>query len=467
MDQATTRRPVDPIQERIAQYSSAFRFDAMSARDVHATKVRVIDTIGSLLGGFDGPPSRIARTTATHFRSDSGATILGTVEKATPDVAAFVNGTAARYVEMNDIYFARAFFGGHPSDVVMPVLAAAEQADASGRDLLAGVALAYEIYSRVGDATKIPGFDQTNFVSMASAMGAGKMMGLSHAQLYEALSMAVVPNNALQQSRTGHLTMWKAVAAGQAARAGVFAAMLARDGMEGANLPFVGEAAWCKHVAGNAFTMGPMGNEGDEPLRIHESVIKMHPACGMTLSSIMATEKIVAQVPDRAAIERITVETFEGARQLCGIGEHCWNPLDRETADHSIPYVVAATLMHGTITAHQFDDDYLWDPELRALLGKVDVVVLDEFTRAFDQRPSRQQTRVRIRKRNGSEVIGESGGELGDLNNPRSDQEIEAKFRNLASPVLADGQVRTALDLLWKVDTVSDVAVIARAIRFT
>src|SRR3972149_1941733 len=94
-----------------------------------------------------------------------GATVIGTRMKTTPDMAAFVNATTARYVEMNDAYHRPGVpNGGHPSDVLTPVLAAAEHAQASGREFIAGVALAYEVYLRVADRVRIPGFDYTNFV---------------------------------------------------------------------------------------------------------------------------------------------------------------------------------------------------------------------------------------------------------------------------------------------------------------
>ena len=140
----------------------------------------------------------------------------------------------------------------------MPVLGVAEHSRAGGQDFItrAGPRLR-GLSADVGRGTT-PGFDCANFCCMGAALGAGKLLASSRRQLAECLSMAVVPNNALNQARTGHLSMWKAVAAGQAGRAGVFAAMLAQAGMKGPHAPFEGKAGWCNHVARKSFFAGDL-----------------------------------------------------------------------------------------------------------------------------------------------------------------------------------------------------------------
>jgi 2-methylcitrate dehydratase len=212
----------------------------------------------------------------------NGATVIGTGFRTSPDLAAFVNGTTARYVEMNDVYHWPGSSGGHPSDVLMPIFAAAEHARASGRDFITAVVLGYEVYLRLSDAVKAPGFDAANFCCMGAALGAGKMLGLDGDGLAECLSMAVVPNNALNQARTGYLSMWKAVAAGQSGRAGVFAALLAQAGMRGPHMPFEGKAGWSDHVARGPVALDTFGGPGT-PFKIHDTLIKPRASCATTI----------------------------------------------------------------------------------------------------------------------------------------------------------------------------------------
>src|SRR5262245_26132453 len=96
-------KPVDSIQQRLATYACELRYEHLPPEVIHAVKVRVIDTLGALIGGFHGEPSRIARDIAAQMPDPGGATIIGTRWKTTPDMAAFANAIAARYVEMNDV----------------------------------------------------------------------------------------------------------------------------------------------------------------------------------------------------------------------------------------------------------------------------------------------------------------------------------------------------------------------------
>lgn len=458
----TVNKALDSIQERLTGYACALTYDQLSPVAIHACKVRIIDTLGALVGGFFGDPCRIARNLAARMPDAAGATVLGTRMKTTLDMAAFVNSTTSRYVELNDVYHWPGSSGGHPSDVLTPVLAAAEHARRSGRDLITGVVLAYEVYLRIADAVHTPGFDSTNFCCLGTAVAAGKMLGLTREQLSHCISMAVVPNNALNQGRTGHLSMWKAVAAGQAGRAGVFAAMLAREGMQGPHLPFEGKAGWCNHVARQRFSLEEMGGNGT-PFKVGDTLIKPRSSCATTISSILAAEKVAASLEDIKDVKRVTVEVYKLAKNNMGTGEHHWNPDSRETADHSIPYVTAAALMDKAVTPRSFNDAHISDPELRSLIQKIEVVANDEFTRAYERLPVVHRTRVTLVTNDGKRLVGESGGDMGDLSEHKSDVQIADKFRNLTQDLLGAKQVNAILDCLWNLEDLPDVAKIPPA----
>jgi len=457
----SVNKAVDSIQQRLTSYACSLNYDALSREAIHATKVRVIDTLGALIGGFYGESCQIARNVAAQMPNPDGATVIGTRMKTTPDMAAFVNATTARYVEMNDAYHRPGVFAGHPSDVLTPVLAAAEHAQASGREFIVGVALAYEVHLRIADTVDIAGFDYTNFVGLGTAVAAGKLFGLTRDQLSHCISMAVVPNNALLQSRTGHLSMFKAVAAGQAGRAGVFAALLARAGMEGPHLPFEGKAGWCSHVSRKSFSLDTMGGNGTS-FRVQETLIKPRASCGTTQSSILAAEKVALRrnIKD---VKQVTVEVYQEAMERCATGEQHWNPDSRETADHSIPYVVAATLMDGTVTPRQFDDAHIWNPELRALMQKIEVVENEEFTNAYERLPVEHRTRITVVTCGGQRLVGETGGGEDDVAAQKSDAQIEEKFRGLSEEFLGAKRVNTILDRLWHLEDFENVAEIPPA----
>ena len=455
----------DAIQSQLSSYAAQLRYEDLNPDTIHAAKVRVIDTLAALIGGFFGEASRTARDLAARMPQAAGATVIGTRLTTSPDMAAFVNGTTARYVEMNDVYHWPGSSGGHPSDVLMPVFGVAECERASGQELILSIVLAYEIYLRMSDAIRTPGFDCANFCCMGAALGAGKLLGLSPDQLAECLSMAVVPNNALNQARTGHLSMWKAVAAGQSGRGGVFAALLAQAGMKGPHAPFEGKAGWCNHVARKSFTIEALGGRST-PFKIHDTLIKPRASCATTISSILAAEKAAASIVRVDDIEKVTVEVYERAKTGMGTGEHHWNPDSRETADHSIPYVVAASLIDKRLTPSSFSDARLWSPELRSLLPRIEVVTNDEFTAAYERVPVEHRTRVTVTLHGGKCTVGEAGGDKGDLSQAKTDAEIEDKFRALTEGVLGSKRVDAVLDALWKLETAEDVSRIPRMLAF-
>ena len=455
-------KAVDSIQARLTDYACDLTYADLSPEAIHGAKARIIDTLGALVAGFFGEPCRIARDLAAQMPCDNGATVMGTRMKTTLDMAAFVNGIMARDPELTDMNFLPGSFGGHPSDALPPVLSVAEHAQASGRDLLTASVLTYESYLRMADVFHNKAFDYTVLVVLGSAIGAGKLLGLSREQLSHCISMAVVPNVILRQVRTGHLSMYKCAVTGQAGRAGVFAAMLAQAGMEGPHLPFEGKAGWCDHVARERFALTEMGGK-DTPFRIISTLIKPRPSSGPTIPSILAAEK-VAPLINVNDVQSILVEVHRITMEFGARGRHFWTPESRETADHSVPYVVACALIDGTVTLRSFDDAHLWNPQLRALMQKIEVVENDEFTQAYDRQPQQHRTRVTVVTTSGERFVGEVGTAQDSLGQHLDDAKIAAKFRGLAEDALGTKRVDHILEMLWNLERIDDVCSIAPAL---
>ena len=223
----------------MAAYIAGLDPTALPVPLLHDCKRRIIDTIGCAIGAFDAEPVQIARTYATRFAANDGATILGTSHRTVPELAAFANSVASRYIEGNDTFPGG---GGHPSDALLPVLGVAEASGASGRTAIAAIMLAYEVHAYLFRAYPMRphALDYVIYTAAAAAAGAAKVLDLSAEQTANAVSLSIVPNLALDVSRRGHLTMWKGVAAPNAARNGVAAAYLAAAGMTAPPTPFEG-----------------------------------------------------------------------------------------------------------------------------------------------------------------------------------------------------------------------------------
>jgi 2-methylcitrate dehydratase len=457
--------PVDSLQERIADYAEALRYDSLPAETIAAAKTRIADTFAALVAGFSAEPSQIARRAARVMGAGSDASIVGTAERATVEMAAFANATASRYAELNDTYHWPGASGGHPSDMILPLFNIAEFTGSTGSDLIAAVVLAYELYLRISDQTKLPGFDQTNFALIGTAAGAGKLLGLSGSQMRHCLSMAVVPNCALLQARVDDLSMWKAVAAGQAGKAAITAARFALEGMEGPFLPFEGTAGWLDHVAHGRFKLDELG--GDRvPFKIGETIIKRRACCGTTISTALAAEDAYAKLQgiDSGTISKVIVETYKMAHAEHGLERHHWTPTTRETADHSVPFVAAVALRDGHVGPGQFDEVHLADPEVRAVLNVLECVENPDFTRQYDQTPVIHRTSVKVTTSMGAQVVGESGGPFGDIGDPFTRAELEQKFSGLTEEFLGPSRSRAALEQLWGLDELTDLREVAQSL---
>src|SRR5882724_11046270 len=198
---------MDHSTQCIAEFTDRLTFEDLPAEVVHDCKRRIIDTIGCAVAAFDAEPVRIARAVATRASADNGATVIGTSHRTLPELAAFANSVASRYLEGNDTYPGG---GGHPNDNLLPVLAIAEASRASAQTTITAIVLAYEVHRYLFRAFPMRkhALDYVLYNAVASAAGAAKVLGLSLPQTANAISLAAVPNLGTDISRRGHLTMW-------------------------------------------------------------------------------------------------------------------------------------------------------------------------------------------------------------------------------------------------------------------
>ncbi len=264
-----------PLAERLAAYAQALRYDDLDAATVERVKVHVIDTIGCGIGAFEERAVGICREVA--LAVPGTAAVIGTRRRTTPDLAAFANGAAFRFLDFNDTYVGR--FAVHPSDTIAACLAVAEAERASAQDLIAAIALAYEVNCRLVDSLDIAtrGWDPPVLGLPAVALAAGKLMKLDPERLTHAVSLAINDHIPMAQTRVQTLSDWKGLAAAEAARNAVFAALLARGGVTGPSPIFEGRSGFFKQVSGPAnVDVDSFGRRG-VPFRIHECSLKAYP----------------------------------------------------------------------------------------------------------------------------------------------------------------------------------------------
>ncbi len=431
----------------IAEHAQCTRFSDLPAPVVTLCKHSIVDAFGCALGGMHAEPSKIARDFALRTSLPHGARVMGTDHRTLPELAAFANGVMVRYLDANDAFQGG---GGHPSDMLSAILAAAEMTGADGRELVTAVALAYDVYYNLWRTARVRsrGIDHVFYAVAGAAVGAAKALRLDSARIAHALSLGIVPNIALDATRYGVLGMWKGCAGGNAARNGLFAALLAQQGMTAPEKPIEGDHGLHKLVGD--FSLLPFS--ADRPHGLHEVTLKCFPAEGHALSPMTVALELAQQIDNPDDIEKITIYTYWFAWEVIGREPEKWRPTTREAADHSMPYIVAALLVERKFSEKIYSEQCLKNPRIRRLLETVEVKEDGALTKRF---PERMPCRIEVQFKNGQRKIAETDYPRGHYSNPMNGDEVSAKFRGYAAEVLASDQTEALLSALWALEDVA------------
>ena len=444
---------MDTTTRLLSNYSSQLTYEDLDSATVHQVKRTLIDTLGCAMGGFLSEPAEIARVLAASVAGNPAARVLGTADFSSVDMAAFANGSMIRFLDCNDSYFSPG--GGHPSDMIAAALSVGDAYRADGAAFITATALAYEVFCRLSDQVVSGdlGWDQGMFSIVGATSAAGSLMGLSEEKLGHAISLALAPNLPLGVTRTGELSMWKGCATASATRAGVFAAQLAAGGMTGPGEPFEGRRGlWEQAGVTQEVTLDAFGGGGQEFL-ITDTTFKFYPSQIHTQAPIGLAVELRPQI-NVAEIESISIQTYLSGVSSPATEPEKWDPRTRETADHSIPFLVAMALQDGAVTPNSFSPRRIADPSLRALMSKMTMSEGAGFTENY---PRQYNCRIEVLSKSGESRVAATSYPKGHRQNPLSDREVGEKFCNLASAVLSDKQCEEALELLWNVESLPEL----------
>ncbi|MGH7127777.1 MAG: MmgE/PrpD family protein, partial [Planctomycetaceae bacterium] len=278
--------------------------------------------------------------------------------------------------------------------------------------------------------------------AFSTAIAAAKLLKLDADRIEQAINLAGTPNVALRQTRSGELSEWKGCAFANAARNGVFAALLAAEGLTGPAPIFEGELGFFRQVSG-AFELPPLaGEDGGDEFMIKRTSIKFWPAEYHSQSAIHAALELRTQIDDVSQIAAIDIHSFDAAVDIIGKDPEKWRPKTRETADHSLPYCTAVALVDGDVTLDSFSDNRLRDESLLELVSRIRIHRDAALTARY---PRGIPNRITVTLDGGRTLTAENEFPRGHDRNPMTDEEVETKFRRMAAGVL-DGPA--ASDLL-------------------
>lgn len=444
---------MDDTTDRLLTFTLALNRRDLSATVVDAALDRLLNCIGVSIAALEAPPVRAARSLAPSVCEGRTARLFGTLKKTTPEMAAFVNSAMTRFLDMSDTRVMAAV--SHPADALPGLIAVAEAEGASGTDLLLAIVIAYELQCRFVDVVPInhKGWDQTPVVAMATALACGRLMKLDRETLGHALSLAITPNIALNQTRTGKISMWKGMAGPQGARQGVMAAYLAAAGMTGPDGIFQGQFGLWAQLFGRRYDLPIPTRFADHIFAVRQTMIKSFPIRFNCHVPVFAALDLRAKV-DLSRVDTLVIETFEQAFGRWIELPEIWRPETRETADHSLPFCVSTALLDGEITPATFDAERYKDPDVLDLMSRCRIELSDDFTRIA---PEVRSCRITATLSDGRTVSTEKRLGPDDDLKGMARPDLERKFHAVTRPYL-DGEARsTLIDLVRHLESLDTI----------
>jgi len=346
-----------PREEQLAwKIASVAADDAPIERDVTETVIdRIIDDASVAIAAINRGPVVAAREMALGHSRSGGATIFGVAsqQSSSPEWAAWANGTAVRELDMHDTFLAADY--SHPGDNIPPILAVAQAMNRTGKDVLRGIAAAYEIQIDLVKAICLHRhrIDHIAHLCPAQAAGIGAMLGLPASTIYQAVQQAVHVSFTTRQSRKGAISSWKAFAPAHSGKLAIEAVDRAMRGEDSPSPIYEGEdsvIAWMLDGPGANYEV-TLPSSGEPKRAILESFTKEHSAEYQAQALIDLAFRMRKQISDFSRIEKIVIYTSHHTHSVIGTGAADPQKFDpnasRETLDHSIMYIFAVALEDG------------------------------------------------------------------------------------------------------------------------
>jgi len=464
------------ITTPISEFAASLNFEDLSPDAVYQAKRFLLDSLGCALGGYRVPDVTIALQVLDEIAGRGPCTIIGSGQRVDPVSAALANALMIRCMDYNDIYWKQD--PSHPSDIFPAALACCERAGSGGRELIVALVLGHEFECRFCEAA-IPGIRErgwhhATFTAFVSPIVAGRALHLSGEQIQHAIGISASRQATLGAVTAGKLTMMKNTVDPLATQSGVLAALLAEKGYTGPEHVVDGKEGlthglgpeWRLNVLMDGLAElsghGGMNSAAAQPWRITQCGMKFFPTEALTHAPISALLDLVREhdlKPDQ--VEKVHIRSLARAADILSDPSK-YDPRSKETADHSLPYVIAAALVDRQVTPAQFTPEKIMDPAIRAQLHKVEVVADPEIEKLF---PALQRVSVTVRTTSGEEFTRQLDFPKGDPRNPLSDAEIEEKFCALAGPVMSKAAQKKVREAVWKLEKLESVGELMKLLK--
>jgi len=438
--------------EQIARFITETSYTSIPAEAVSAAKDAILDGLGVTLAGSTEPAGRIIVQYVRELGGAPHAGVIGNDFKCPAPQAALANGTMAHALDYDDVIW---LMSGHPTVPVLPVvLALGEMHHCPGRDALeayiAGVEVEARIGSGIGQHHYAVGWHPTATLgTLGAAASAARILGLNITETRMALGIAASEASGLRQNFG---TMTKPLHAGNAARNGIVAAILAQKGFTADESILENPFGFCPVLGGEGeYNLERMTKSLGSPFAIFNPGLEMkpYPCCRFTHRCIDAILHIVAE-HHPAAEEVVEVECQTSPRVPQIVIHH--RPRTSLEGKFSMEYCMARALLDGEMRIAQFTEEKVLDPRAQELLKRV------KYVHPESAEGQRLPEVVTVTLRNGRQYSHEVLIAKGAPDNPLTREELTAKYRDCARLVLTPEATEHSLKLVSHLEELEDTA---------
>jgi len=436
---------MDSISRRLACFANSLSYDDIPEPARKEAKRFLLDSIGCALAALDHDDMQQAYSYVEQLGGSDQATIIGHGARTNAPNAALMNALLVRAMDYNDIYWKQD--PSHPSDIIPAALATGEMHGASGKDLIVGIVIAYELAMRMclaGDpGVREVGWHHASLTQFVSPLVAGRMLNLNEDQLVAAVGISGSSHFTLGGVVAGHLTNMKNTADPMATEAGVRAALLAATGYTGSAELFEGKEGVFEVIGNVTWDPQKMLSGLGEEFMITECGYKAFPTEALTHQPITAALEAMAENKiDPHNVKEVAVRTTtRGADILSDPSKY--QPTTKETADHSLPYCIAVAIAKGNVLPSDFEERALKDPFVWELLPRIKVVADPEIDALF---PKVKRAIVSITTTDGKTYSKQEDHAKGRAERPLSDAELIDKFSANAGHALRDDHLNRVVE---------------------
>ena len=433
-----------------AEYACDLAYESLPQNVIDAAKMFILDSFGCALGGSKTEDFAILEKVFREIGGPGTCSVIGSDLRTDVRSASLINGVAIRGLDYNDVYWRQD--PSHPSDLLPAAFCVGEAEKKSTRDLIVATVIAYELEMRMCEAAfpgvREVGLHHATLTQFVSPVVAGKMLGLNVDQIVNAIGISGSHNVTLGSVTAGTLTMMKNTVDPMATEAGVFAAVLAKYGYKGPTHVFEGREGLFDAI-GKEWEPEVLTENLGNTFRIVNCSIKPFPSEALTHAPISAVLDIVSEnnlLADQ--IESIEIFTLRRAAEILA-DEKKYIIDSRETADHSLPYCIAAAVVNRELTPQQFTPTALRNEQVLSLVPRVRASLDASYEDRF---PNEQPCRVVISTIDGRVFERERAYPKGDPRDQLSTDELKRKFAGMADGILDDDAQAKAFEAVYSME---------------